>query len=80
MRGDIERVQMVSEKMIIAARRYERLFSCFLPHSDVARLNAAFGASVQVEPETYDLLERALFYCEASSDIFDITAGSLTHL
>lgn len=80
MREDAERVRVVSEKVIEAARRYERLFSRFLPHSDIARLNAASGASVQVEPETYDLLEQALFYCEASGGVFDITAGSLTRL
>lgn len=80
MFGGVERVQMVSGKVIIAARRYERLFSRFLPHSEVARLNAASGVPVQVEPETYDLLERALFYCEASSGIFDISAGAVTRL
>lgn len=80
MRGAPECARIASEKALAAARRYERLFSRFLPHSDVARLNAASGASVQVESKTYDLLERALFYCEASSGIFDITAGSLTCL
>lgn len=80
MRGDVDRIRITLEKVIAAARRYERLFSRFMPYSDVARLNAASGALVQVEPETYDLLERALFYCEASGGIFDITAGAVTRL
>lgn len=80
MRGDAERARTASEKVIAAARRYERLFSRFLPHSDVTRLNAASGALVQVAVETYELLERALLYCQASGGMFDITAGAATRL
>ena len=63
-----------------ASRRFERLFSRTLPHSDIARLNAAGGSAVEVAPETADLLERALFYCEDSCGRFDVTMGAAVRL
>lgn len=63
-----------------ASRRFERLFSRTLPHSDIARLNAARGAAVEIAPETADLLERALFYCADSCGRFDVTMGAAVRL
>ena len=51
------------------ARRFERLFSRTLPHSDIARLNAAGGAPVEIEGDTADLLRRALAFCADSAII-----------
>ncbi len=63
-----------------ASRRFERLFSRTLPHSDIARLNAADGSAVEITPETADLLEHALFYCEDSCGRFDVTMGAAVRL
>lgn len=63
-----------------ACRAYERLFSRTLPHSDIARLNAAQGEPVAVAPETAALLRAALGYCEQSGGVFDITVGPLAAL
>ena len=63
-----------------ASRRFERLFSRTLTHSDIARLNAAGGDAVEVAPETADLLERALFYCADSCGRFDVTMGAAVRL
>lgn len=65
---------------IAACRRYERLFSRTLPHSDVARLNAAGGARVAVAPETAEVLRAALFYCEEGCGRFDVTVGAASRL
>lgn len=62
------------------SRRFERLFSRTLPHSDIVRLNAAGGTAVEIAPETADLLERALFYCADSCGRFDVTMGTAVRL
>lgn len=68
------------EQAVEACRRYERLFSRTLPHSDISRLNAAKGVRVAIADETHDLLQGSLRYCEESLGWFDITVGSLTSL
>lgn len=63
-----------------ACRKFERLFSRTLPHSDIARLNDARGSWVDVSRETFDLLAASKRYCEESGGIFDITMGSAVRL
>lgn len=63
-----------------ACRKFERLFSRTLPHSDIARLNDAHGSWVDVSRETFDLLATSKRYCEESGGIFDITMGSAVKL
>lgn len=63
-----------------ACRAYERLFSRTLPHSDIARVNNARGEATEVDPRTFDLLERALHYCSESEGVFDVTIGPLVRL
>lgn len=65
---------------VAACRRYERLFSRTLPHSDIARINAAHGEPVSVDPETADLLEFARLYAKASEGLFDVTVAPLLDL
>ena len=62
------------------ARRFERLFSRTLPHSDISRLNRAKGATVEISRDTVDLLECALSYCADSDGRFDITMGAAVQL
>lgn len=62
------------------ARRFERLFSRTLSHSDISRLNRAKGAPVEISRDTADLLECALSYCADSDGRFDITMGAAVQL
>lgn len=78
--GEERAVFPAFSRAVEACRRYERLFSRTLPHSDVSRLNAAGGAAVAIADETYDLLQGSLRYCEQSLGWFDITVGALTSL
>lgn len=78
--GEERAVFPAFSQAVEACRRYERLFSRTLPHSDVSRLNAAGGAAVAIADETYDLLQGSLRYCEQSLGWFDITVGALTSL
>lgn len=68
------------EKARALCRRYERLFSRTLPHSDITRINGARGAAVAIDPLTYDLLSKALGYCAESEGAFDITVGPAVRL
>ena len=62
------------------ADRYEHLFSTKIEDSDVARINAANGAPVTVDPETISLVRTALSYAVLSDGAFDPTIGALSSL
>ena len=78
--GETAACQAAFEEARALCRRYERLFSRTLPHSDIARINSAHGQPVAIDPLTYDLLERALSYCAESEGAFDITVGPAVRL
>lgn len=78
--GDQDRCSAAFDAARGASRLFERRFSRTLPHSDIARLNAAKGARVAVGPETAELLRLALRYCEDSEGRFDITMGTAVRL
>lgn len=63
-----------------ACRRYEREFSRTLPHSDIARLNAAAGKPVAIAADTSELLAAARGFCADSEGCFDITIGAVVQL
>lgn len=63
-----------------ASRTFERQFSRTLPHSDIARLNAAQGGRVCIADDTAELLRAALGYCADSEGLFDVTVGSVVRL
>lgn len=63
-----------------ACRAFEATLSRTLPTSDVARLNAAQGAWIDVSRTTLEVTQAALEYCAASEGAFDITVGSCTRL
>ena len=60
--------------------RYEQLFSRTIATSDVARINAANGAWVEVDSLTAELVGLSLAYCEESQGLFDITVGAVSEL
>lgn len=61
-------------------RRLENLLSVTIPDSDISRINAANGASVEVAAETAELLELSLQYARLSEGAFDITLRPVTVL
>lgn len=61
--------------------RVEDLFSKFKPESEISRINAqAALRPVKVSPETFGLIEQALYFSRLSQGAFDITVGPLTRL
>ncbi|MFR8298509.1 MAG: FAD:protein FMN transferase, partial [Gordonibacter urolithinfaciens] len=63
-----------------ACRSFERRLSRTLPHSDIARLNAAKGRPVPIATDTAALLRAAQGYCADSEGRFDITMGAVVRL
>ena len=72
------------DEALIAARDrcwyFEYAFSRTRTDSDIARAHAAAPAPVEVCPETAELVELALGYCQQSQGRFDITMGTVTSL
>lgn len=69
----------VNECLALCAH-YDDLFSARKEGTDVARINEAHGEPVEVDPDTADLISRALEYCALSDGTFDITIGSVSLL
>lgn len=65
---------------VARCRGFEATLSRTMATSDVGRINAAGGTPVEVEPETAELIVRALEYCRASEGSFDITIGAVSEL
>lgn len=63
-----------------ASRLFERCFSRTLPHSNIARLNAARGERVSLDADTAELLRIGCDYCADSAGCFDITIGTVVKL
>ncbi|MDR2957457.1 MAG: FAD:protein FMN transferase [Coriobacteriales bacterium] len=61
-------------------RRFERLFSRTLPHSDIANINQSGGNEVEIDFDTHTVLKAAQYYCQQSQGMFDITIGPVVAL
>lgn len=59
---------------------YEAKFSRTIETSEIAQINAAGGAPVEVSQDTVTLIKKGIYYCEMSDGAFDITIGSVTSL
>lgn len=63
------------------AVRLEEQLSCFIPDSEISRINNVAGKSyAKISRETYDLLAQAVDYSRCSSRLFDITIGPLVRV
>ena len=61
-------------------QRFEDLFSRTKTGSDVYAINHADGMPVRVQPETADLVAKALRCSELSGGLFDLTIGAVSEL
>ena len=74
--GEEEECKFLCSEIESSCARYESLFSRTIENSDIGRLNLASGTWAPVDPQTSDLIESALGYCESSDGLFDITIGN----
>ena len=63
-----------------ACQRFDALFDLYDDESDIARINAGGGEPVEVDPDTIDLVNRALEFCAQADGRFDITIGAVSTL
>jgi len=61
--------------------RVNELMSTYIPSSEVSLFNETEpGQWFILSPETFDVIDRALYWCELSEGAFDITVSSLVNL
>lgn len=72
--------QELLDACVARCEGFEQTLSRTIETSDIGRINAAGGAPVEVEPETAELISKALDYCRASDGLFDITIGAVSEL
>jgi thiamine biosynthesis lipoprotein len=70
----------VLDEAVALCTRYEQIFSRTDSSSELARLNAARGALMEVSEELATLINASLGYCEASNGLFDVTLGIVVRL
>lgn len=68
------------KKAFSLCEQYENQLSATVESSEISRLNRAGGQPVVLSDSTMELLNLALFYCEESGGLFDITIGSVSTL
>jgi thiamine biosynthesis lipoprotein len=65
----------------VEAKRLESLLSCFLPDSEISRINHYAGRNfVKLSTDTYKVLNWASIFSACSGGLFDITIGPLVNL
>jgi FAD:protein FMN transferase len=63
------------------AVRFEKLLSCFIPESEISRINSSAGVECEmVSNETIEVLSRAIEFSRYSQSLFDVTIGPLITL
>ena len=63
------------------AKRLEKLLSCYVPESEIYRLNKSAGIkSEQLSFDTFDVLSTAAQFSKYSQGLFDVTIGPLVRL
>ena len=74
--SDRETAQRVATAGLGEIRRLEELLSTWIPSSDISKVNGDAGrASVQVSPETYELLQRSIEIADLTHGGFNIAIG-----
>jgi len=70
----------VLDQTIALCQKYHNMFNKADPDSEIAKINNAACAPVEVSPETVEVISTALKYCQACNGVFDITIGPLSDL
>ncbi|MBI5492319.1 MAG: FAD:protein FMN transferase [Deltaproteobacteria bacterium] len=79
MRGERTRFDAAANAAFDEIKRYETLFSSYIPDSDVSRVSKEAGVRpVKVSPEVMEVVEKAVMVAELSGGAFDPTVGALS--
>lgn len=72
-----EALRAVSEEAV----RLEKQLSCFLPDSEISRINKSAGLKCErLSKDTYEVLSQAIEFSRNSHGFFDVTIGPLVRL
>lgn len=73
--------QQAVEEIEQRLREYEQQFSMYVSDSQISNINQNAGKQyTEVSAECLELLERAIYFCEQSNGLFDVTIAPLTSL
>ncbi|MDR3091692.1 MAG: FAD:protein FMN transferase [Clostridiales bacterium] len=75
--NDISSVDILADCADIVSR-YENLFSATIPGSDIYKLNRRQAETV--DPRTYKLIEKSLYYSEKTGGLYDVTIAPVSAL
>lgn len=70
--------EAVPDSALELCRKYDALLSVTNPDSDIYKLN--HQGEYEVQPETLDIIQKALSYCEKSEGLFDISIEPVSSL
>lgn len=59
---------------------YEKKFSRTVETSEISKINSASGEPVEVSDETFELIQRGIYYGDISNGLFDITIAPVSEL
>lgn len=62
---------------MLLCQKYDEMFDRNKEQSDIYKINHSNGSDVEVNPETYELLKKALEFCEETDGAADITVAGL---
>ncbi len=74
------RIDEIFQDCFALCESYESMLSRTRENSDIWKINHSGGAPVEVSPETAALLQKALYYCEQTDGVLDITIAPLSDL
>ncbi len=74
---DSEFCHQIAKMAYLETKRIEHKYSRYIPGNLVDRMNHSAGQSVEIDLETFKLLEYARDLFEVSNGLFDITSGVL---
>ena len=69
----------IIDKTMDFIKQYDALWNRNNPNSDISRLNSSTGFC-DVDPQTKQIIELSLTYCELTGGLFDITTAPLSDL
>lgn len=76
-----KKAKEVIDSAFKAMEKIEKLCSRFLPESDVSRINKSSGIlPVPVSDETFEIVEKSIFYSKLTDGAFDITIAPIVEL
>lgn len=73
-------INEILDNCIEKIENYESLFSRTISTSDIYKINNSNGIPVKVSEDTFELIEKGIYYGDISNGLFDITIARVSEL